>query len=451
MAHGHGEELELDDLSEVYETRRELPYVEYITGRAGTGKTHLIRQRVADDPKYGILTSSTGISAVNLGCSTIHSTLGYYDTPSLRNSFERGHIHSKLRKIAQSGVRNIILDELSMLDADQLTIIHMAIDDVNQYKSVKHPLGFIAVGDFMQLRPVKAEYAFKSEVWPRFADNTTKLTKMWRQSDPAFLDALNYLRMGDGSAAAEILGGITQFHRSLDDNFEGTTVVGLNKEADNYNRLRLLDLKEPNIVIRSQWWGKRDNGAWNNIPEEASVKVGAYVMLLANEREDGKIVYANGDTARIREFDGKSFHCELVRNGEVVRIYPIHRTRISREEPLDENGQPVAEEEWETFDSSTGERPPYGQLSYDENLEVWHIGGIRFFPMRLAWASTTHRTQGLSLDKVQVDLRGRFMGEPSMVYVAMSRARSPEGLRIVGSPEMLVSRCNIDEQVRPWL
>ena len=108
-------------------------------------------------------------------------------------------------------MKNIILDECSMTPAPQIDIIHSALQEVNRRTSTSQPLGFVTVGDPLQLPPVKAEWFFKAQCWPHFQENTTRLTKIWRQSDPAFLNALNYLRSGKGEEAAAILKDIVQF------------------------------------------------------------------------------------------------------------------------------------------------------------------------------------------------------------------------------------------------
>jgi hypothetical protein len=490
-----------------------------------------------------------------------------------------------------------------------------------------------------QLSPVKAEYAFKADCWPKFAAATTRLTKNWRQSDPQFLEAINHLRAGNGKGAADLLQGMADvnFHSGTDDNFDGTTIMAKNEGVDRYNNTRLMALSGKTINLRSRQWGAPDVGAWRNIPSEFFLKEGAYVMILSNNRGSGRIIryctkcgkeqpnatalqrmpqdvysssevgiqkleereassgearikpsqvlrtelplqvgkenksalasgnaqktqgelrklegweghdkgglhtnldagtsdgasqrlcpgtsvgdgqkawtatktrgestpqecsegrqfpeesgthqpeaapfgkdqvsvlpsrvlhslgciycggilstreellqFANGDTGHVQEFDGKAFHIKLVRNDDVVKIYPIHRTKVSRDTPSEYPN----EEDWEIFDSSLGERPPYGRVSYDEGLGIWHTGGIQYYPLRPAYASTVHKSQGLSLDRCQIDIRNAFFGQPSMAYVAVSRCRTPGGLRIVGTAKLLVDRCAIDPEVLPYL
>jgi hypothetical protein len=113
-----------------------------------------------------------------------------------------------------------------MVDGTQLDYIVRAMKQANGFRDVKRPLGLILVGDFAQLPPIKAKWAFEAECWPLFDCNTTRLTKMWRQDHPEFLMALNALRRGDGGEAARTLteAGV-QWHTSLEMEFDGTTIV----------------------------------------------------------------------------------------------------------------------------------------------------------------------------------------------------------------------------------
>jgi hypothetical protein len=124
-------------------------------------------------------------------------------------------------------------------------------------------------------------------------------------------------------------------------------------------------------------------------------------------------------------------------------IGKLHRTVALREPPEDNQEGP-----WEEAGPFN---IPFGKVSYDEDKELWHHGGVLYYPLRLAYASTVHKSQGLSLDRCQIDIRGGFCGAPAMSYVAISRCRTPQGLRLVGTPDLLAKRCNTDPEVAPWL
>ena len=418
----------------------------FITGEAGTGKTFTIKKEVEEDPMYATLCASTGIAAVNLGAVTVNSLLKYFDTASLMENYERGRLQSSMAKIARSGVHNVAIDECSMIPAQQLDIFCAALSNVNGRTSSPHPLGLILIGDMCQLPPVKAEWIFKASVWPEFHENTTKLTKVWRQSDPEFLQAINYLRKGKGKEAADILKKISTFALVTHKEWDGTTLVGKNDQVDNHNFIRLTQMKGDLYNIDSARWGKQAPEWTKHIPAKLQVKIGAYVMILTNDVQSGEFTYCNGDTGHIVAFEPGYICVELKRNGSVVRISKIHRTLTVREEPLEVKGIPV-----ESLPEASGGRAPFGEISFDPDREVWHVGGIRFMPLRLAYASTVHKSQGLSLDAVQIDLRNNFMAAPAMTYVSVSRCRTAQGLRLVGTPEMLEKRCTVDPEVIPWI
>src|SRR5690348_7876316 len=176
------------------------PLCRFLTGAAGTGKTYQVRERIANDPAEGVLCATTGIAGVNLGTVTINSLLRYFDTESLINSYVSGRLVSRLAKLAQSA-RNLYVDEVSMMPAEQLDTLYQAVREANQRKSVlksKNPdgLGLVLVGDLCQLPPIKARWIFEAECWPEFDRGTERLEKNWRQADEEFLTAINHLRAG---------------------------------------------------------------------------------------------------------------------------------------------------------------------------------------------------------------------------------------------------------------
>lgn len=439
-------EVELADKSE----DDVLPPCSYITGAAGTGKTFSVRQRIEQDPKWGLLTATTGIAAVNLGTTTLHSALGLHPD-SIEDDFLSGKLQRILHQLALQ-YRNLVIDEVSMLGGRELLdYLYQACLKVNEFKDVSRAFGLVLVGDFCQLPPIKQSWAFEAECWPRFEDGTERLTKNWRQGDGMFLDALNHLRSGDGPSGALCLSTLAHFDRQLDPNFDGTVIVGRNDEVDRYNWLRYSRLKGYEFTYPSYRWGKQ-SGGWNNIPETLKLKVGSYVMVLANDTERDEsgaplFRWVNGDCGHVVDVGDEEDHVmrvQLVRTKQVVDIEYVERRVQQRHAP----------DEFDQADIDQAKK--YGtKLSdgtfYDPKKGFWVRGAIRYMPLRLAYATTVHKSQGLTLDRVQVDLRNAFLGQPAMSYVALSRCRTADGLHLVGSPEMLARRTRIDEKVRRWL
>lgn len=539
----------------------------FITGRAGSGKTSLVRLMAELDPNYIELTSTTGIAAVNLGGRTINSVLKYYNTKSLEQNYQNGKLQWGLRKI-RAYKRNLGIEEVSMLDAKQLDLICAAVDEINNDTTGKI-LGIHLVGDCCQLPPVNAEFCFKSQYWDRFEKNTIKLTKIWRQDNLDFVKAMNYARAGDGnSCVAQLIDCGVRFTNKLDNEFDGTTLIAINLGVDDYNEKRLRNLKTPLIRTTPRKQGLQLK-EWNNlVPTEFRSKIDAYVMILANDVPN--LTYANGDAGYIENYDNETdrFEIRLARNNKIVKIGRVMRENLS--------------ENWPVNSNFTGFTPYLARNSPGD----WVVGNVSYHPLRLGWASSihkclhdeaivkdrergfiplkhirendfiwngnkflrvmavnksmqlgieiltdssktiaslehrfptnwhnqyliqvkdfkigqelldgnkiisggyvaikglravgnismvdieledsldslshlfwadgimTHNSQGLSLDRVQIDTRANFFSAPSMGYVSLSRARTPEGLIIVGRPQDMAKKIRTSDEVKKWI
>ena len=217
--------------------KNKAPFI-FITGPAGSGKSYIAREAANLDPKFAVLCATTGVASRVLATNTlstvktINSTLGYFDTDSLRKSQDRGTLRKNLAKIRKKFNR-IMIDECSMMDAEQFEIIVTACEAVG--------LGLIIIGDFLQL-PVIApkprpagwqQWLFNTPAFAKF--EIIRLTTQYRQTDPDFLDGLNLLRAGRGEDAIPYLkkAGVTFIpggeKNPLALNFNGTTICGTNR------------------------------------------------------------------------------------------------------------------------------------------------------------------------------------------------------------------------------
>jgi ATP-dependent DNA helicase PIF1 len=433
---------------------KEKPPCQLITGAAGSGKTFLVREMIRKNPSYARLTASTGIAAVNLGgdTKTIHSELKFFNEDSIKKAYERGNLQENIATLALRGYDNIALDEASMFSSIMLDFIVEAISDVNEITGKN--MGLILVGDFLQLPPIpdndkigswakeanmrSGQYCFKARSWPFFQDNITKLTKIWRQDNPEFIEMMNMLRAGKGRDAVELMKKIgINFQSTLDKNYEGTTLIAVNKGVDDFNKERLAKLNTKAVCVSPIRRGTQLKEWDSQIPLNLWIKDGAYVMILANDVPNFR--YVNGDCGWIRGYEkGNSPHeeaflVELVRTKETVRIKRVTRKNLTDKEPD------------ATYNSSMFQT----ELDYDTGN--WIVGTISYHPLRLAYATSVHKSQGLSLDKVQIDTKERFFGFPSMSYVGFSRARTPEGLVVVGSSVNLPEKINISKEVLAWI
>lgn len=251
---------------------------------------------------------------------------------------------------------------------------------------------------------------------------------------------LNLARKGESKDAAEALRGLAKWVVATDNNFEGTTIFSKNADVDRFNTLRYMQLTGKELRFRSQRWGKL-RGEWKIIPDAFNLKIGTYVMILTNAPRQGPqtlLDYANGDQGKIVEFSPNGVYVKLDRTG-LTHLIPFITRRYESKETPDPNVR--------TQEQGGGKEAPY----FDAEKKRWVYGGITYLPVRLAYAATVHKTQGLTLDNVQLDIRGHFFGSPNMAYVALSRVKSPKGLRIVGTPELLARRINIAPEVLPWV
>jgi hypothetical protein len=455
---------------------------ENLSGTAGTGKTYTAKQLIELSPPGSVaLAATTGIAAVNLGeGTTINALLKYFNTKDLQERYTTGILQSVLRKLRRSGLRRILIDEKSMLSGQQLTLITRACDEVNKPKSelegvgddsaqkyadeyeLSEPeedqtIGITLVGDFGQLPPIADEdertgkkiplqFAFDSPEWSRYGQHTTTLTKIWRQDAQDFVQALHAVRKAQIQSALAFFTP-QRFENITDDQFEGTTIFAKNDAVERYNQLRLDALNTPAMTYDAVRKGIQ-RGDWKQIPQQLQLKEGALVMILANRRvyEDefddaGRIIYANGDLGVIKGVDpGRTgWAVELQRTGKIVNVLPIVRENTIPLEPGRRKEMIAQGIDLATAITEKGKG----------RSEI--IGTIMYMPLRAAYGCTVHKTQGLTLDKVQVNIRDPFFRNPGMLFVALSRARTIDGLRIVGNQIGFIERCRIEPRVQPWL
>lgn len=437
--------------------------VEFITGPAGTGKTEYAKRKALEDPRWGLLAATTGIAAVNMNTLTVNSLLKYFDTASLQDAFGIGKLQrmilglavNRAKKVWTPNFQRLVIDEVSMMDGDQLDLFVSAFQEVNQMlmdRGLEHRIGLTLTGDFCQLPPVKAKWAFEASVWPYFDEATTRLTKIWRQESIGLINGLNYLRQGMGDAGATELekAGVRFSAGGVDLQFGGTTILGKNKTVDAFNLLRLRQVQGAPLSFRSQHWGQTLKEWGRLIPPVLGLKENALVMILANSVMEG---YVNGDLGIIESASKGACNVELKRNSQVKSVIPIIRTNAVSSPPrgMRHKDFHFYEDQEKNHKKGLYEPPPWGLPYFDEKTERYVLGAIKYMPLRLGYATTVHKSQGLTLDEVQVDVREGFMSSPAMCYVAMSRAKNAEKLRVIGTPNVLAKRCNIDEKVRPWL
>ncbi|MDR2152985.1 MAG: AAA family ATPase [Helicobacteraceae bacterium] len=396
----------------------------FITGGAGTGKSETLRNLSATLRKRGARTAalgSTGIAAVNIGGQTAHSFFGFGLCRSIEElvAFDKRNKSRNAKILAAIGKLDLIMiDEISMISADLMNMI--------AYRLRQGGFGgkLVLAGDFYQLPPVRkafekprdlfdARYAFESDAWREFDPKFVELTTPRRSSDAEFYETLNALRVGKLDQNAE-----AALRRYADQtevlNNDPTHLFGRNLEADRLNEARLKRLEareyqfEARISAAKEASQKQVEGFLRSIntPLTLKLKVGAPVLFTANETG----LYYNGE------------------RGEIVDI---------REDALDiekENGE-IVEAERHSFN--------YEEQGADKPKVLVSVAQ---FPIRPAWAITIHKSQGMSILDLAINLDNLF--ESGQFYVAISRAIDPKRLYLQSSRDP-ISRVRSALNVNP--
>ena len=379
----------------------------FLTGKAGTGKTTFLKTVVERSRKRPIVVAPTGVAAINAGGVTIHSFFQLPLSPFVPGAKTKERFDfSKQKRQLIASVDLLIIDEISMVRADLLD----AVDDVlRRYRDHTKPFGglqLLMIGDLAQLTPVvtpaderllrgyyDTPYFFGSKALQQTDYVTIQLEKVYRQQDDSFIAILNDIRHGHPSAHTLQLLNSRYVMPPQGQSFIRLTTH--NQLADHYNETELARL-----TGRMFWFKAEVEGTFPeyNYPTSATMvlKVGAQVMFIKND-----------PTNMHRYYNGRIGHVTYVDEKKVLVLCEGDEKAIEVE-PLD----------WEN-------------ARYTINPETREIvtdvqGTFRQLPLRLAWAITIHKSQGLTFDRVVIDAGQSFA--PGQVYVALSRCRTLEGL-----------------------
>ena len=389
-----------------------------LTGAAGTGKTHLLNTFIAQARKRGkkvSVTATTGLAATHLGGNTIHSWSGIGVNDHLPNNFfER---LSKTRRDVISKTDVLIIDEISMLHDFRLDMIDKVLRTVRENDQPFGGIQLVMSGDFFQLPPVNRPneqgggFVVYSDAWQELRPAVLYLERQYRQNDEQLLEILTALRTGDVRRRhVEALLARTKIEPPDGDITELHTV---NVDVDDINIQKLAELPGEERSYQQTTTGSKiyvENLQRSVLaPENLVIKLGALVMAVKNSPQK---LYANGSIGTVVDF-------------EPLTEYPVVEFRDGRRVTM-------VPDAWELRD---GERKR---------------ASISQVPLRLAWAITVHKSQGMTLDAAKIDLRKAFV--EGMGYVALSRVRDLDNLYLYGinrralevSPDALA----IDEVLR---
>ncbi len=403
----------------------------FLTGKAGTGKTTFLRNIIEHTHKNAIIVAPTGIAAINAGGVTIHSQFGLpFGLFIPDSSFKIDNLQVKIntpytmvkhlnmrdqkRKLLQE-LELLIIDEVSMLRADLLDTIDFVLKSIRRQQH--KPFGGVQVlfiGDLMQLPPVVKEeewnvlrnyynsiYFFDAQVLKTEKPVYIELDKIYRQSDNTFIDLLNNLRNNTVTQA-----NIDLLNTHYKPGFDVTSALNTitltthNNKADTLNRSALQQLKGKSYFFNARIEGEFNEYAY---PVESSLelKLGAQIMFVKND-VSGKQQYFNGKIGVVSSLTDKEIEIDFKDGTKPFTLEMYQWKNIKYE--LNEVTNEIDEKE---------------------------VGEFIQYPIKLAWAITVHKSQGLTFEKAILDINRAFA--PGQVYVALSRLKSLNGL-VLTSP-----------------
>ena len=421
----HGIDIEKIDLNN-QELQNALQLVQFthrslfLTGKAGTGKSTFLHYIAQTTKKKYVILAPTGIAAINVGGATLHSFFKLpfhpllpndrrYSTQQLRNTLK--YNSEKIKLIRE--LELIIIDEISMVRADIIDFIDKILRVYSH--NMRIPFGgkqLLVVGDVYHLEPVLKEedwqllqpyypskFFFDAHVFRTFQLVCIELQKVYRQRDDKFISILDHIRTSTvTNTDLSLLNQQVGQHQPMDAHQLSITLSTRRDTVDYINSLHLSKLPGDATILHGSIDGEYPE---NNLPTpiELEVKTGAQILFIKNDREKR---WVNGTLGTIigigDEEDGK--------------IY----VRTEHDEDVD-----VEQEVWNNV------RYTYNQK--EQKVEEEILGSFQQFPLRLAWAITIHKSQGLTFNQVKIDLSGGvFAG--GQTYVALSRCRSLKGIAL---------------------
>ena len=387
----------------------------FVTGRAGTGKTTLLRYVAESSQKNTVVVAPTGIAAINAGGVTIHSFFKLPFAPFIPSVIEAKKLIAgqKMRAEFRSVIRSvdmIIIDEVSMLRADILDAIDVVL---RHYRNSKFPFGGVQMvffGDMYQLPPVcvndewfilkdyySTPYFFSAKVFEKQEIVCLELDKIFRQRDADFVEILNQVR--NNNISKENFNRLNDRYNpdfDLENNPDFVVLTTHNAVSDDINESRLIDIDSKTFIFDAAIKGDFPEYLYP-VEQQIVLKKGARVMFTANDHINPERLYYNGKMGTVVELEDNN----------------VYVTCDGEDDPIQVN--------YETWENNT-----FSYNRKENSVDVKTIGTFTQLPLRLAWAITIHKSQGLTFQKVAIDAANSFTS--GQVYVALSRCTSLDGI-----------------------
>ncbi len=382
----------------------------FLTGRAGTGKTTFLKKVQESVSKNFIVLAPSGVAAIHVGGQTIHSFFGL--DLGVQGPLSHGNMNTEKITLVQN-VDAIIIDEVSMVRCDIMDAVDRMLRHCRHSCLPFGGIQMVLVGDIFQLPPVvtKEDYMTLHRIYgsecflfhkARCIENNPlpkiEFQRIYRQADRRFIEILDHFRVGEVSPKdlEEINMHASPVNAEHNSDEMRITLTSFRKDAKIINDTHLKEIDKEEYSFIAVYSGKADR-LRDVVEDNLILKEGAQVMFLRN---DALGRWANGTIAQVSA---------IQENGITVK--------------LDNGAEEIVDREtWEAY-----------EYEYDEKAKVCKqnvVGQVTQFPLRLAWAITIHKSQSLTFDKVAIDF-GRGAFSCGQAYVALSRCRSLEGLRLV--------------------
>lgn len=406
----------------------------FLTGKAGTGKTTLLKEIIKSTHKNCVVVAPTGIAALNAGGVTIHSMFqlpfgGFIPDSNVDLHFSETvkfeskdtlRRHFKMSAVKRSVIQNmelLIIDEVSMLRCDLMDAIDFMLQTVRKKRQAFGGVQVLFIGDLLQLPPVirddewqklrnyyKGKFFFHSHVVQLNPPLYVELSKIFRQSDETFIGLLNNLRNNKITTEnVNFLNKFVQPNFDLKANKGYITLTTHNNKADAINTKSLNDLEGNSKTYSAHMVGEFPEKIFP-VDENLELKVGAQIMFIKNDLSFEK-----------KFFNGKMGFIKSISTDEILVHFPEEKSTIE-----------VERYEWQNI--------RYFVNPMTKEIEEEVLGTFVHYPIKLAWAITVHKSQGLTFDKAALDVSQVFL--PGQAYVALSRLRSLEGLILLSPLQM---------------